>query len=262
MRGKHTRLISITLVAVLLACLCAVPAGASFESAYKNYRGDWAGGGLSPIKMKLEEDTLTLDYSPAFYFDKGFGLTQPQKEEIIEECVAGFKNWAGVYEIGGRELTVLVDVHPETTDSRLAANVKILPSNNSGSGGIVPGCLLWRPCSPFLAIYLRTDYPQYTGFEYLAMHEFGHVLGLFDAYGYDDYSYSILGMDLSGLLGRLLPEAPLDRAPYSSIMRDGWEVTPTEIEMLLWAWKTNRLQLYTKSVLTWLGAQVSRAFSD
>jgi hypothetical protein len=44
-------------------------------------------------------------------------------------------------------------------------------------------------------------------------------------------------------------------------MRSRWEVTTTEIEMLLWAWKDGRLQLYTDSVLTWLGAEVSPAFS-
>ena len=248
-------------LALLLACL-TLPAGASFESEYKSYRGEWAGGGLSPIKMKLEEDTLTLDYSPVFYFDQGFGLTEPEKESIIDDCVAGFMEWEGIYTIGGRELTVVVDVHPSESGSRLCSSVRILPNSGFSSGGMVPGCVIWRPASPFLAINLRTQNPQYRNFEYLAAHEFGHVLGLFDAYGYDDYSYTFLGRDLSGLFGRLLPEAPLDRAPYRSIMRSGWAVTATEIEMLLWAWKNNRLQLYTKSVLTWLGAQVSPAFSN
>jgi hypothetical protein len=91
------------------------------------------------------------------------------------------------------------------------------------------------------------------------------VLGLFDAYGYDKIFSYLPGMDLSWLGDRLFPEAPLDRAPYNSIMRNsGWDsvVTPTEIEMLLWACRNSRLQLYTKSIATWLGAEVSQAFFD
>jgi len=239
---------------MLLACM-AVPVGASFESEYKNYSGEWAGGSI--IKMKLAQDTLTFDYSPVFFFDSRFNLSEQNKARIVDDCVAGFKQWAGVYEIGGRALTVEVDVHPSTTGSKNAASVKILPNSLFANGGIVPGCLIWRRESSRLAITLRTQTPQNRNFKHLAMHEFGHVLGLFDAYGYG----SIAG--LGWLLGWLLPEAPLDRAPAHTIMRgSGGDITPTEVEMLLYAWKNNRLQLYTKSALTWLGAQVSPAFSN
>ena len=244
---------------LLLACL-ALPAGASFESDYKGYTGEWAGGGRSPIKMKLEGDTLTFDYSPVFYFDAGFGLTESDQAEIIVDCVAGFKNWEGIYEIGGRALTVVVDVHPTATGSKSGSSVSILPDNALGS--MVPGCLLWRPTSSLLTMYLRSNYPRTTYFERSAMHEFGHVLGLFDAYGYGAQHWRLGFIDFSWLGEWLLPEAPLDRAPNYTVMRSGWQITPTEIEMLLWAWKNNRLQLYTKSALTWLGAQVSPAFSD
>ena len=325
---KMTRFAAVLLVLALPVCLLAVPAGAasdpvavlrsggSFEAAFKNWRGEWRGGGRSPIKMRLQGDTLTFDYSPVFYIQRDWSsevytaegeeipeellekikqeledgaiteeeawemywtlwaeypvtwtsemedytLSDEELQSIIGECVAGFMAWEGVYEVYGRELTVKVNVHAETTNSRLLSTVKILPGSTLlRSGGMVPGCVLWRPYSPFLTMYLCTNYPRYMGFEHLAMHEFGHVLGLFDAYGYDELG----GVDVRWLGGGFLPEAPLDRAPMNSIMRgSGGQVTPTEITMLLYAWKGNRLQLYTESVLTWLGAQVSPAFSD
>ena len=325
---KTTRFAAVLLVFALSDCLLAVPAGAAsdpaavlrsggtFEAAFKNWRGGWRGGGLSPIKAKLEGDTLTFDYSPMFYIQRdwsseiymaegegipeerlekirrdiedgaiteeeawemyralwaeypvtwtseieNYTLSDEEVQSIIGKCVAGFMAWEGVYEIHGREITVEVNVHAETTGSRLRANVRVLPGNALlRSGGIVPGCILWRPYSPLLTMYLCTNDPRSMGFERLAMHEFGHVLGLFDAYGYDE----IGGVDVRWLGGGFLPEAPPDRAPYGTIMRgSGGEAAPTEIEMLLWAWKNNRLQLYTESVLTRLGAQVSPAFSD
>ena len=267
MRTKTLRFLGMLLSFALLLAFLAIPAGAAggsmaetFEDAFKTYKGEWAGGGLSPIKMRLKEDTLTFDYSPVFYFDPSFSLTEVEKAAIVDDCVAGFKRWAGVYEIDGRELTVVVDVHAGTTTSLLVASVRVISGRYGAS---VPGCLLWRPCSPFLGIYLRTGNPQYMDFEDMAMHEFGHVLGLFDAYGYGVHGYSILGMDFGWLAEWLLPEAPPDRAPQDAVMRSSWMqvIYPTDIEMLLYAWKNNRLQLYTKSALTWLGAEVSPAFS-
>jgi len=260
---RTTRLAALLLVLPLLLACLAIPAGASFESEYKCYRGEWAGGGLSPIRMKLEEDTLTFHYSPVFYLDReywDYTLTEEDADEVINTCVAGFRGWEGVYEIRGRELTVVVEVEARRTDKKLQANVMVL-YDDYYRASMVPGSVLWRPWSPFLRMYLYTFDPRRTDLERVALHEFGHVLGLFDAYRYGAYM-SFLGIDLSGWIGRLLPEAPPDRAPEDSVMRSGRNVTPTEIEMLLWAWKNNRLQLYTKSVLTWLGAQVSPAFSN
>ena len=266
MGRKITRLAA-ALLAMAIALASALPASAemqgTFEAAYKNYDGEWAGGGLSPIKMKLEGDTLTFDYSPVFYFDRSFGLTGEDKARIIAECVVGFQRWAGVYEIDGRELTVVVDVHPEETGWMLASNVRIVPDKPVDLGAMVPGCLLWRPGSPFLTMYRPMDGPRRRNFESTAVHEFGHVLGLFDAYGYRaHFSGSFLGIDVGALADRLLPAAPLDRAPRDSVMRNGREIRAKEIEMLLWAWKDGRLQLYTDSVLTYLGAEVSPAFAD
>jgi len=253
------RFLAAVLAAALLTFLCAIPAGASFESEYKSYRGEWAGGGRSPIKMKLVEDTITFVYSPVFYFDSGFHLTEQGKAAIIDECLAGFRQWEGIYEIGGRELTVVVDVHPATSASKLGSNVRILPLNPILTS-MVWGTSFWKPSSPFLRMELRNSSPQYL--TRVAMHEFGHILGLSDAYGYGQHFRRVIPfLDLGWLGDWLLPEAPPDRAPEDGVMRGGWDITPTDIEMLLWAWKNNRFQLYVKSISTWVGGQVSPVFS-
>jgi len=243
-------------------------AGGNFEDAFKNWDGEWTDSGLSPIKMRLQGDTLTFDYSPVFYFADAFAegpLTEAEIADIMEQCVAGFKRWEGVYQVYGRELTLEIDVHPGRANSLLRANVMVIPKTIFGTeGGMVPGAFLWRPYSPVLTMFLAVDYPQYTDFAGLAGHEFGHVLGLFDAYGYGGAFSYLAGVDLSWLGDWLLPAAPLERASYDSIMRGGGRdyVSPADASMLLWGWKNNRLQLYTDSKLTWLGAEVSQAFID
>jgi len=233
----------------------------TFEAAFGKPGGGWVGGGASPIKMKLERDTLTFVYSPKFYVTRKYKdntLSDGEVAEIIENCVAGFKGWEGTYEVYGQALTVAVEVHPGTAAMKLFAGVKVVPYD--GTASRVLGCIVWRPWSPLLQMSIRSGSGYVSS--HTAKHEFGHVLGLFDAYGYGMQvrGQKFLGIDLRALVESWLPEAPADRATRNSIMRSRQEVTPTEIEMLLWAWKSSRLQLYTESILTWLGAQVSPAF--
>lgn len=235
----------------------------TFEDVFKTYSGEWAGGGLSPIKMKLEGNTLTFDYSPKFYITRtyeDYTLTDEQVDAIIEECVEGLKEWEGTYDIYGHELKIVVDVHPSITSYKLLANIKVVPDD--GLATMVFGSIFWRPGSPFLGMRIKTDDALSYWFDYTTMHEFGHVLGLFDAYGYGTHTDGVtfLGIDLTGLGDKYLPEAPRDRAPYGCIMRSGWYVTDTEAEMLLYAWQEKRLQLFIPNILTYLGAAESQAF--
>jgi len=88
-------------------------------------------------------------------------------------------------------------------------------------------------------------------FSNVSAHEFGHVLGLFDAYGYGNRWKP---------LEVVLPTAQLSRASELSVMRSPWwkhfEYNDIEYEMLLYAWSTNSLQLYVDSVL----GSLSQAF--
>lgn len=232
----------------------------TFEAEFKKYRGEWAGRGA--LKMQLKGNTMTFEYRPVFFFDKSFHFTDAAKDIMVSDCAAAFQRWAGVYNIRGRELTIEVNVFPEITTSKWKSNVRFLP-NASFLGfsltTMVPGCLLWSP-NRVSKIYFRA-HDIYRMDDYVAQHEFGHVLGLFDAYGYKGHleGHPIWGF-LANWVDGLLPEAPVDRAPYNCIMRSGWRVSPAEAEMLLYAWSRSKLQLYTDSALTWLGAEVSKAF--
>ena len=266
------RITSLLLCLGLLFTFLAFPSAAAapaefttFEAAFKTWRGDWCAG-CGPIKMKLEGNAMTLEYRPVFYFDKSFTLTDAEKDSVVADCVEGYKGWEGAYDIGGHTLTIAVDVYPDITDKKLCSSVQILPASDLAS--MVPGCLIWWPGSPLLTMYLRANNPAtYRWYAEDAMHEFGHVLGLFDAYGYRGHfeGISVLGVGLPFLADwadQLLPEAPEDRAPYNCIMQCGWVVTDKEAEMVLYAWSRRRLQLFTKNVLTLLGAEVSSAFCD
>lgn len=70
---------------------------------------------------------------------------------------------------------------------------------------------------------------DYKRLEDLVFHEFGHKLGLFDAYTYRDHfeeTASFLGdkgKDIAGDIGeKLLPSVPYNISPYDSIMRNEW----------------------------------------
>jgi len=226
----------------------------TFESEYKTWKGEWAGRGA--LKMRLEGNTMTFEYRPVFYFDESYGWDGAKKQSVMADCVEAYRRWEGAYEIRGRVLTLVLNVHPEITDNKRAANVRFLPDKGSRST-MVPRCLVWRPDRCCNVYYRARD--MYRLDSYVAQHELGHVLGIFDAYGYGGHfkGKRVLGVSLEKLANRLLPAAPFELTPRESIMRSGGPVTPLEAEMILLAWSRGRLQLYTKSVLTLLGAKVA-----
>ena len=226
----------------------------SFESEYKTWEGEWAGRGA--LKMRLNGDTMTFEYRPVFYFDASYGWDNAKKQSMVASCVACYRRWEGTYDIRGRALTLVLNVHPEITEDKRAANVRFLPDQGSRTT-MVPRSLIWRRGHCCVVTYRAHDMFRLDA--YVAQHELGHVLGIFDAYGYGGHfkGKRLLGISLERLADRLLPEAPYELTPRKSIMRSGGPVTPLEAEMILLAWSRGRLQLYTKSALILLGAQVS-----
>lgn len=237
----------------------------TFEEDFKTYKGEWAGKGN--LRMQLKDNTMTFDYHPVFFFDKSYNYDYDKQSSVIADCVAAYKRWGGKYNIRGRVLTIVVNVDPIITSRKSDANVRFIP--DASIFGItlttlVPGCIIWNPNRCCTVNYRMRDMERLD--YYVAQHEFGHVLGLFDAYGYSGHlrHNSFLGISLAFLadfIDRILPEAPVELTPRSSIMRSGSVVTPAEAEMLLYAWSRGKLQLYTKSILTCLGAEVSKAFA-
>jgi len=226
----------------------------TFESEYKTWKDEWAGKGA--LKMRLEGNTMTFEYHPVFYFDESYGWDDAKKRSIAAGCVEAYRRWEGTYDIRGRALTIVLEVRPEITGKKRASNVRFLPDKGSVTT-MVPRSLLWRRDHCCNVYYRAHDMHRLDS--YVAQHELGHVLGIFDAYGYGGHfrGKRILGISLEKLVNRLLPAAPYELTPRESIMRSGGPVTPLEAEMILQAWSHGRLQLYTKSVLTLLGAQVS-----
>jgi hypothetical protein len=123
---------------------------------------------------------------------------------------------------------------------------------------MVPTALIWRTdIEQYMILDDVVDspdgistYTDLTGvtfdrFTSTASHEFGHVLGLFDAYGYKEHF-------LTGDFW--LPAAPVSsEVPVEDIMRSPWwnspQYMPIDYEMMLYAWSSNSLQLYVDSVL-------------
>ncbi|MCL2299450.1 MAG: hypothetical protein FWC27_04820 [Firmicutes bacterium] len=225
----------------------------TFESAYKTWKGEWAGGGA--LKMRLQGNTMAFEYRPIFYFDESCGWDGAKQQSVMANCAEAYRRWEGEYDIHGRTLTLVLNVCPEITEHKRAANVRFLPDKGSRST-MVPRSLIWRRNHCCVVTYRAHD--MYRLDSYVAQHELGHVLGIFDAYGYGGHFKGkyVLGVSLEKLANKLLPAAPFELTPRESIMRAGGPVTPLEAEMILLAWSRGRLQLYTKSALTLLGAQV------
>jgi len=226
----------------------------TFESEFKTYKGEWAGKGA--LKMRLKDNVMTFEYHPVFFFNENYGWDDTKRRSVAAGCVEAYRRWEGTYDIRGRVLTIVFNVCPEITGNKRAANVRFLPDKGSRTT-MVPRCLIWRRGRCCNVYYRAHDMHRLDS--YVAQHELGHVLGIFDAYGYGGHFRNkyVLGISLEKLANWLLPEAPYELTPRESIMRSGGPVTPLEAEMILLAWSRGRLQLYTKSVLTLLGAQVA-----
>jgi len=226
----------------------------TFESEYKTWKGEWAGKGA--LKMRLDGNTMTFEYRPVFYFDESYGWDDAKKQSVVDGCAEAYRRWEGTYDINGRALTLVLNVYPEITQNKRAANVRFLPDKGSRTTMVLRS-LIWRPNRCCNVTYRAHD--MYRLDSYVAQHELGHVLGIFDAYGYGGHfkGKHVLGVSLEKLANKLLPEAPFELTPRESIMRSGGPVTPLEAEMILLAWSRGRLQLYTKSMLTLLGAKVA-----
>jgi len=206
--------------------------------------------GRGALTMRYQNNVMTFDYRPVFYFHESYGLSAEQKQGVVADCVAAYKRWEGDYD----GLRIAMNVRPDITETKRGSNVRFLPDN--GMTTMVPRSLIWSPRRCCNVYYRAHD--MHRMFTYVAQHELGHVLGIFDAYGYGGHFRNkfILGISLENIANRLLPEASFDLTPRDSIMRSGTNVTPVEARMILRAWQRGRLQLYARSVLTKLGGEV------
>jgi len=235
----------------------------------------WPNDANATINVTIKGNNIDISYSPSVhiqreYFKKVVCDNPDVKDEyevkttevlkptdiVYSSLVTKIKNgcaqWGGSYSLYGISSTVLVSVDVKNANSRLASNL-IITTNVKGNN-FVPTTLFWcREKVP--TMYLNLGYGRYwtdrhwtkpsASVENLVAHEFGHVLGVFDAYSY---------------AANPTP-ARESRAPEKTIMwgTDTSElaVTPTEIKMVLYAFSRNVLQTYE---YTWYGGEESTAF--
>jgi hypothetical protein len=227
--------------------------------------------------MTLIGDDLTIDYFPKIYveeqymvksFDSTIGAyidvahtrkaSQAIYDDYVKRAVKGIKQWAkNNIMIQGAKLNVAVNVTPTQVNKKSDADI-VITAFDTVSGSMVPETIIpgWST-SVKTHIYLddiisdSTGNPYYVSaknqgdkFANSVSHEFGHVLGLFDAYGYAQHI---------GIFGFIFPEAPFSVADEYSVMRSElWHdmtYNSIEYEMLLYAWSRSELQLYVDSIL-------------
>ena len=159
-----------------------------------------------------------------------------------QRIVAGLKVWEkSDVVIQGVTANIKVNVSPTRSISN-NANIKF---NLTKDGrGITLSASGWRPGEALgFSVPIGDKYtfekPHSTGVDsvsIIAAHEFGHVLGVMDAYP-EVYNY--------------YAEVPLDRADTYNIMRCNYYAFPTFEnlhEMILYAWKDSMMQGYTNEL--------------
>ena len=202
--------------------------------------------GGDTVRMTITGNHMHIAYTPKFYFGKFADcMTEKEKEAVVKEFEKGFKEWAGSYTIYGLNVTVEVNVISKIVTEKSDSNIRFEETQLLRS--MVPGAMTWSPTNA-LVMYIREGTPQNISHK-LPMHEFGHVLGLGDAYGN------------WGINAKAAPDITVSNdVMYSDWGLADWIVTDLNIEMILWAWNRNVLQAYGDGLATLANGEISQAF--
>lgn len=183
--------------------------------------------------------------------------------------IEGFKLWEGDYKINGEDVKVNVDVIHKNIHDKIPSKQRYLeieirsPSNSflksdyfdrAGQSHIkvnpFTGWSIQNPAK-YMRLYTgylrngQIDYDDWGAFKAVVAHEFGHVLGISDAY--DVSRERILGGR------RAAPDVIIENdikyeIPRDAIMRSGFRasnyVTDYDIKLMLQAFSSNTFQHY------------------
>ena len=235
----------------------------------------WSGKkGNELISVSIKENTITIDYFPKIFIceERLHTVQGPNYEfsyfyeDSVSEAlyktyekriVKGIQQWArNAVNIQGVEANVVVNVTPTKTTLRSKAN--LIYAIDKDTQNITPETLYWHTdVSPTIILEGIGKNQYYNGKDMvanMASHEFGHVLGIWDAYGYGTH---FVGGDI------MFPKAPSsimvpynrdsslgkDQISTNSVMNSEWginyEYEDLLYEMMLYAWKSDQLQIFT-----------------
>lgn len=168
------------------------------------------------------------------------------KMKFEDLVVRGFQKWSGTYEVDSKEVNVKVDV---IRRKRNAVNIDLKLYGDRCGVKIKP--FGWSVDSIPTKMVLYAHFNEtlersWEDVENVSAHEFGHLLGLGDAYEKNDGNLILIR-----LVGMLMPEyfdlirkdAPKE-VPADDIMRTGSRVTSYDIKLMIKAWEENKYQLF------------------
>jgi len=240
----------------------------AWSSTIDTYEGGVPEELLEEIERDLEDGVITWEEAwvrhqalwaqyPVTWISEivNYTLSDEEVQSVIDACVAGIKRWEGDYEVRGRTLTLVINVDAKLADEEPGSNFRIVSGddlyNTAGDANFT--AIVWRP-NFITKIGIYPDDPRDDWYcERVSAHEFGHAMGLNDAYGYTDHNDPSTWFGRLGnvVWGFIQPEAPPENAPRDAIMRGSWlgaVIYDRDAEMVLWAWKHGKFQLYAKSI--------------
>lgn len=209
------------------------------------------------VGYDLDKSKFTFEYSiiDQAEWDKYKNLMEKGLQDIADTIKREVKD------IYGLNFTFSIEFDPTMAYSEYEADVSIrqeMPTeliSNKRKAPNVTTMLGWHKSSTGVMTLSKENWSAVNSplfmdiqFRELTAHEFGHVIGLGDAYkGDSSIPYIIIGE----------PIEPDDVNLYSnSLMRYQWgddieyKILANDVEMILFAWKTNKMQLYNKNRLS------------
>lgn len=194
-------------------------------------------------------------------------LTSNFNSKSFKELVSeGFKLWEGNYNMNGERVTVSVDVihknkHEEVSSNSNQRYLKIEirdPEKESSQSHVkINPFKRWSIKNPVKYVRLYTghlrngviSYDDWGGFKAVTAHEFGHVLGISDAY--DVSAERLIGGRKAApevIIDKVNGEEIIYETPKNAIMRSGFRegdfVTDYDIKLMWDAFLTNTFQHY------------------